>query len=420
MGPRQKRFWLPLTRLGAGFVAVVVVGNVVLHAFRPEAADLATPDRVDVNYFSKKRKRLEKHFFRAFEKFLGPPAVAPAKDKVGTLPVDPTPVPIACDVPATESVAAAPVAPQLPPPSPATAAKALGFIEPEPAPFAWPAPLPPVPARVLDLPLSLSLAEETKVRADLVADWSRRGERDLMADIGDTILKGPELLLDGIFTCTSSLGSRRPVRLWEEDDQRSLMSQFFDIQLGPRRQRIWQEFMTQWTQREAKYLVNFGDSRANVAGFEDGSAEADMEELLLDQRKIFWDALRRTYLARYKVHSEERIREEAWYFDRWSGADFVLLPPMLAGYVFYRGLDRRFNVLGTRLNFSIEPVSEWYRPNKRDLPAMIAMEWSMKACPFGVIVSAGLHDGRYGLDFVGIGTSIGAVRRALSMQEERR
>jgi hypothetical protein len=41
----------------------------------------------------------------------------------------------------------------------------------------------------------------------------------------------------------------------------------------------------------------------------------------------------------------------------------------------------------------------------------------MKDCPLGVIVSAGLHDGRYGMDFVGIGTSLGAARRALVMKQ---
>jgi hypothetical protein len=419
MGRRQKRFWLPLTRLSAGFVAVVVVGNVVLHAFRPDAADLATPDAVDATYFAKKKKRIEKQFFRAFEKLLGPPAVAPAKEKISTIPLDQAPAQSLGIVPAVEPIAAAPAAPIIKAPEPRPAA-ALGFIEPEPAPFVWPAPLPPLPHRPFDLPVAMSLIEETRFRADLVSEWSRRGERDIVADIGDTILKGPELLLDGVFTCASGLGTRRPVRLWEDDDQRSMMSQIMDIEMGPRKQRIWQEFMTQWTQREAKYVSNFGDSRANTAGFEDGRSEADMREFALDQRKVFWDALRRTYLARYKVHAEEKIREEAWYLDRWSGADFVILPPMLAGYVFYRGLDRRFNVLGTKVTFSVEPVSEWYRANKRDLPAMIAMEWSMKHCPFGVIVSAGLHDGRYGLDFIGIGSSVGAVRRALAMQEERR
>src|SRR6185436_1856632 len=181
-----------------------------------------------------------------------------------------------CIVPAVETVAAAPATPMISAPAPR--APVLGFIEPEPAPFAWPVPLPPVPSRVLDIPLPVTLAEETQFRAGLVSEWCRRGERDVVADVGDTILRGPELLLDGIFTCTSSLGSRRPVRLWEDDDQRSMMSQIFDIQVGPRKQRIWSEFMSQLTQREAKYIVHFDESRANTAGFEDGRAEADMRE----------------------------------------------------------------------------------------------------------------------------------------------
>src|SRR4030095_9187100 len=100
MGPRHKRFWLPLTRLAAGFVAVVVVGNIVLHAFRPDAANAASRDHIDVNYFAKKKRRIERQFFRAFEKFLGPPAVAPAKDKIGTAPVDQPAAQSVCIVPA--------------------------------------------------------------------------------------------------------------------------------------------------------------------------------------------------------------------------------------------------------------------------------------------------------------------------------
>lgn len=415
MGPRRARYWLPLTRLGAFFVAVVVAGNVVLHALRPKAADLTTSQDQSVDYFGRKKKRLERQFYRTMEKFLGSPVVAPVKDKISLL--RPEAPPVLCLAPAVEPVASAPATPLIPPPP---AAARLGFIEPEAAPFAWPAPLPPLAPREFDLPSSLTMAEETAFRAELVAQATLRGRADCVADVGDAILKGPEMILDAIFVCTSSLGTRRSVRNWEDDDDRSIISQILDVQVGSRKERIWSEFMTQWTQREIKYLANFGDSRANTHGFEDRTAEADLHELALDQRKVFWDALRRTYLARYKVQAEEKIRDEAWYLDRWSGADFVLLPPLLGGYVFYRGLDKRFNVVGTKLTLSIEPVSEWYRGSKRDLPAMIALEWSMKGCPLGVIVSAGLHEGKYGMDFVGIGTSLGAARRTLVMQQGER
>src|SRR5207244_6512322 len=122
-------------------------------------------------------------------------------------------------------------------------------------------------------------------------------------------------------------------------------------------------------------------------GFQNGTEEADMYELLLDQRKVVWDALRRTYVSRYKVQADERIREEAWYLDRWSGADFALLPPLLGAYVFYRGFDKKFSVVGTKVLLSIEPVSEWYRPRHRDLTAALAFGWKLNGSPWGTYVT---------------------------------
>ena len=69
-------------------------------------------------------------------------------------------------------------------------------------------------------------------------------------DVGDAILKGPELLLDTIFRCTSGTGSRSTIRDWNDDDRRSIMAQILDVQVGARKERIWSEFMTQLTQRE--------------------------------------------------------------------------------------------------------------------------------------------------------------------------
>jgi hypothetical protein len=425
MGPRQNKIWLPLTRLGAFFVAVVVTGNVVLHTFRPESADTTvSPDR-SVDYYTRKKKRLERQFQKTMERFLG----APAAEKVGSIPLDPTPV-VLCASPETAPtpVTNVPLTPQ-PVPSTQTAAAAniqvdapapksavLAFLSPEPAAFIWPEPLPAIAPRAIDIPASLSFMEETAFRAELVSEFYRRGASDPVADVGDAILKGPELLLDGIFRCTSGGGSRTAIRGWDDEDRRSIMAQILDVQVGARQERIWSEFMTQLTQREAKYLANFGESRANTAGFEDRTADADTYELLLDQRKVLWDALRRTYLARYKVQAEEKIKDDAWYIDRWSGLDFAILPPLMGAYVYYRGLEKRFTIAGTRLSVSIEPLSEWV-VKKHDLAAAAAFEWKMKEWPLGVIVSVGLYEGRYGLDFVGIGTSIGAVRRAIVMQQ---
>lgn len=423
MGPMRNRFWFPLTRLGAFFVAVVVAGNVVFYAFRPATADIQSPDE-SADYFSKRKKRLQRQFNRTLERFLGAPFLSPPQgEKVkvssttqerGTEVVKLAPPPP--DKGPLQAIA--PPAPAPPPPAPARI-EALGYVAPEPAPFAWPEPLPPLrptwePAA--DIPRSLGLTDDLTFRAELVSEWYRRGAADPLADVGDSILRGPELILDGIFTCASGMGSRPAVRNWDDED-RSITAQMLSVERSARQERLISEFLTQLGERERKYFANFSDSRANSFAFENGTAEADYTDLMMDQRKVFWDALRRTYLSRYKIQAEEKIKDDAWYFDRWSGADFVVLPPLLGAYLYYRGLDKKFSIAGTRLTLSIEPVSEWVR-RSRDVSAAASVEWSMKEWPIGVIVSAGLHDGKYGLDFVGIGTSIGAVRQVL--EEESR
>lgn len=416
MGPMRNRFWFPLTRLGAFFVAVVVAGNVVFYAFRPASADIKSPDE-SADYFTKRKNRLQRQFNRTLERLLGAPFFSPQGEKVsggaerGTEVVKLAPPPP--DKGPLQAIA--PAAAPLPP-----KAEALGYLAPEPAPFAWPEPLPSPRVAFLptaDIPRSLGLTDDLTFRAELVSEWYRRGAADPVSDVGDVFLRGPELLLDGIFTCASGMGTRQPVRAWDDDEGRSITSQMLSVELGARKERIAAEFLSQLGDREARYFSGFSDSRANSFGFENGTQDADLKDLALDQRKVFWDALRRTYLSRYKIQAEEKIKDDAWYFDRWSGADYVVLPPLLGAYLYYRGLDKKFSIGGTRLTISIEPVSEWAR-RSRDVSAAASVEWSMKQWPVGVIVSAGLHDGRYGLDFVGIGTSIGAVRQVL--EEEAR
>lgn len=415
MGPKRHRFWLPLTRLGTFFVTVVVVGNVVFHAFRPSAADFTSADEF-TDYYTKKRKRLQRQFQRTLEMFLGAPAKeAPAPDRVQETPARTTEIVQVASPPATAPMQA--IAPPAPTPTPT--APSLGFVAPEPPPFFWPeplAPLRPAASVTFDVPRSLGLIDETAFRAGLVTEWYHRGAPDPLADVADVVLKGPELLIDSIFACAGR-GSRAELRNWDDDDDRSITEQMFDVGIGPRSERIGREFLFQLGQREGRYFANFQDSRANSFAFQNGTADADLKDLAVDQRKVFWDALRRTYLARYKVTAEEKIKDDAWYFDRWSSWDFAVLPPLLGAYVYYRGLDKKFSVFGTRLTVSVEPVSEWVRKSN-DLSAAASVEWSMKGWPLGVIVSSGLHDGKFGLDFVGIGTSIGAVRQVL--EEETR
>jgi len=293
----------------------------------------------------------------------------------------------------------------------------LGYLEPEPAPFVWPAPLKGFVATDAILPKSMGFVEWPAFRAELVTNLYRRCGRDPVADVVDALLIWPEMVFDELSSCMSGPSGHVPIRTWEDEENRSVTSRLMDVQFARRDQRIFAVFFQQWTEREQKYLGAFDDSRANTNGFQNRTEGADLRELGLDQRKVLLDTLRRTYLARYKMQSEEHIPEEAWACDRWSGLDFMVLPPLIGGLLYYRGLNKKLSMGETALRISFEPISELVH-RKRDRSVAAALEWTIKGFPVGIIVSAGLHDHRYGMDFAGIGTSIGAARSAVELQYE--
>jgi len=407
-------YWLPLTRLAAFFAAVVMAGNVFFHAFRSAAASIPQGPEASVDLFTRKKKRLERRFFQVLGRFLVAPASASSPPEIKT--ADAVPRPILIEPAALEPMGIVSAGPSV---------ERLGFLEPEAPPFAWPAPLALRGGAEFGLPKTLAtsetrdsrtqLLEEQSFRAQLVTDLYRRCGHDPLADAGDALLRGPEMLFDELSGCLGSSG-RSPVRTSQDEESRSVTGRMLDVQLARRDQRIFTLFLEQWTEREQRYLGAFEDeSRANTYGFQNRSEGVDLDELANDQRKIVWDALRRTYLARYKMQSQHEIPEEAWFFGSWSGVDIAVLPPLLAGYLYYRGLNKRISMGETALRISFEPLSDIVR-RKHDRSVAAALEWTIKGFPVGVILSAGLHDGAYGMDFVGIGTSIGAARSLVELQ----
>jgi hypothetical protein len=281
-------------------------------------------------------------------------------------------------------------------------------------PFAWPAELA-VPLRGESLAAgSLDGQEWMDFRAALVSDIIDRNRIDSLGDIGDALLVWPERLFDGVSAWIGSPSGRAPVRTWEGED-RSISGRMLDLQAARRHQRLSAVFLQQWTDRERKYFAEFEESRADTEGFRNQTEGADLHELGSDQRKILLDALRRTYLARYKTPAGGNLSEEAWGCGAWSGLDFAVLPPLMGGLLYLRGFNKRFSLGETALGVSFEPVSELLS-RKHDRSAAAALEWTLKGFPVGVIATAGIHEGRYGLDFVGIGTSVGAARSAVELQ----
>lgn len=269
---------------------------------------------------------------------------------------------------------------------------------------------PPPPARSFEPRLRMELVSlELRMTHDLVERFYRSGAPDPAADVGDTLLRGPEALLDGTLRCLSGLF---PV----SDAPPGVAERIFDYHRGAREGRLFTDFATHWINRERGFFSRFAtDSGIDTAGFEDGTEDVDARGLMREQGKILWDAVRDTYLSKYKFRGEERIREDSFRVGEWSGADFAVLPPLMAGYVWWRGLEKRVSIGDTWLGVSIEPVSSW-TSGSDDVVAGVSLEWGIKGLPVGVIVSAGRYDGKGELDFVGIGTSVGMVRHALGVR----
>ncbi len=405
MGPAHKRYWLPLVRLGAFFSAVVVSGNLLFHALRP--AVQAEPDALpQKDFLSRKKRKLERHW-RTFESFFGggarsrsaPPRLEEPEGRGG-----PEPAPAAC----TTAPAEAPAAGAIRELKPAV----LAAIDDLPV-LSWSVSSDPPEA---DLPLLGTPFSGPSMTPELVAECYRRAQPDLLLDVGNAILRGPELLLDGLFSLGSACCPRSGNYVLDEHDDESILSRVLDFHVEEREGSLFGEFFGRLVEREQRFFARFEDSYLSTPDVADGAADVDEDDLVDEQRKILWDVLRKTYLSKYKVKAEERIRDDAFYFNEWRGWDFVLLPPLMAGYVWHRGLDKRFSMGESWLQVSFEPASKWAAGD--DLVAGLALDWRPKGFPLGLIVSAGLYDGETKVDFVGIGTSLGAAKKTVYFQRD--
>lgn len=339
----------------------------------------------------------------------GRPEAAPSPGKSEDEP--PTPACVVSERTREETAAAAdPIAPR------ASVPVSFAFLARPAELFTWPAPPKPVG---MALPRSVDLLDGPELRAERVAALFRRCAPHPVLDAGNALLKAPELILDEAVELLGGTLARIERQPREDREPSSITSLILRLEIEPSREPLFTQFLGQWTAQERSYLANFVESRASTVAFEQRTEDIDLGELGIDQRKVLVDAVRRTYLARYKVQAYERLRDDAWYFDRWRGADLVVLPPLIGAYLYYRGLDKRFSLGPSSLRVALEPLSEWVERN-RTFPVAAGLEWRVKGVPLGLIVSAGIRDGRTEIDFVGIGTGLAPARRALLQLEGRR
>lgn len=255
---------------------------------------------------------------------------------------------------------------------------------------------PPIPLPPLLTPENVAL----------FYDYANHQRSNLAITIGNVMFMIPELIFD------EALFGLRAIT--PEQDEQTITSKVLTIDVGGTTGHLFPEFMTFFAEREAKFFAGFGDSYLSTPDVERGVADVDITALAVEQRKVMWDVLKKTYFSKYKFRAEEHIHDDAFYVNQWRGIDFVTLPPFIAVYLYYRGLDKNFTILGSQLHVQVEPGMRFFA--KSDIIGAFVIEWKpTKEWPVGIVASTGMYNHKPEFEFIGIGTSIGEVKKAITL-----
>lgn len=443
MAPRSNGFWAPIARLGAFFTAVVIGGNLLLGALyapMPGNPESSGP----TNYLDRKVKKLRKAFDRLrlqlFEEAPRPQSdrAEPLVFAFGYLP-DPVPAQASGGrEPELAMSAAVILDPILEP--------VAGSREPDPALYLhglppasllWDPP-PRIPEPQLRVGCGAGFWGEHRWKPASIFDqvsehdfyatalrlpedldrWPGNRSHGILNDALDDLFGVPRVLGDELFGALRSWFQPSGTHSLAEEDERPMVSRLFHLRQPQWEESPFREFVTRWVERQQRHLSGHSEYLLTI-GVQEGLSDVDESEFEYEQRKILWDVFRRTYFSRYMPKLEDKLKDEAWRFEEWRTVDMVVGPPILATYTWYRGFERRWTVLGTKLRLRVEPlyrIRQVYGDDEDDLVAAVALEWEIPGLALKVIASGGLHDGDPGMDFVGIGTSIGVAKSAVRHQ----
>ena len=234
----------------------------------------------------------------------------------------------------------------------------------------------------------------------------------------DVVFGLPSGVIEWAVGAIASPGETEDVISLRDERQRSLLPRL--LAGGPGSSpRAFDEFVNQFLTREQKYFARFQDSSLSTVGVEDGTAEVDRGDLMDDQRKIAFDALRKLYLGGFGTRLDDRMRDEALDIGRWHPVDWVVGPAVLAGYVYLRGWEKKVGLAGFDCRFQVEPLHRILdRLNSGDEAVVSAasLEIGVGGFPIRAIVSVGIMDGDPLFDFIGIGTSLGKAKQCVKTE----
>lgn len=262
-----------------------------------------------------------------------------------------------------------------------------------------------------ELPTSMSLSTPVSAipfphTSPEMIDIFLNGKRNygLAEDVGNLLLMPADVMFDALLSGLHSLGQAEPDTVTSKVMQYEIRP---DVHLFP-------EMMTYTYERESKFLGGFNGTYLSNPQIEDGQAEVNLHDFMVEQKKVIWDILKKTYFAKYRFQAEERLHDDAFYLNHWQGIDYVALPPFMAGYLYYRGLDKGFTVGDFKIRTLIEPGSRLLTGN---VIGAIMLDVRPKNWPIGVIGSMGLYSGKPEFEFIGVGTTIEIVKKAIALAQ---
>jgi hypothetical protein len=262
-----------------------------------------------------------------------------------------------------------------------------------------------------ELPTSMSLSTPIsaipfpKTSPEMISAFIDSGRNHgVVEDVGNILLMPADVVFDAVLNGLHCLGDV------EQDTITSKVMAYevrADVKLFP-------EMMTYTYERESKFLSGFNGTYLSNPQIEDGKAEVDLHTFMIEQKKVVWDILKKTYFAKYRFQAEERLHDDAFYLNNWQGIDYVALPPFMAGYLYYRGLDKTLRVGDFKIHTLIEPGSRLLSGN---VIGAVMVDVRPRNWPLGVVGSMGLYSGSPKFEFIGIGTSIDAVKKAIALAQ---
>ena len=235
----------------------------------------------------------------------------------------------------------------------------------------------------------------------------------------DEVADIPNVLIDWTSAILNPAPASGEVRSILDAEKGSILSRVFSSSVLESSPHPFDDLVNQVIRREQKYFAKFQDSSLATIGVEDGEEDIDADGLKADQRKLLFDTARKLYFGRLVSGSDERLRDESLNVARWQPIDYAVAPALLAGYLYVRGWEKRFDLVGLKCGFQLEPVRDILERalnSHEDLVSAASLELGVGNFPVKAIVSVGFQDGDPLFDFVGFGTSVGKAKQVVRQE----